>query len=124
MGVASIDDALKYAQSKELRDALNHCRNAHEILEGDISILLDKLGLNGKEPSLMVRIMSFVHIRSKLLFNHSDEDIKDLMLFGCEMGITSLEKELISRKEAEEKSREIAGKLILIERELKAKLSA
>ena len=123
MGVSAIDDGLKYAKGAELRDALLRCKKTHEALESDFSKLLSNLHLKGKSPSLMTTMMTFVSIRTRLYFNHKDEDIISLMEKGCQMGIKSLETELIKRQKAKSKSRELCGRLILLERDLLGKLS-
>ena len=123
MGVSAIDDGLRFARGKALRDALIHCRKAHEELESDISALLSEMGMGGKKLNPMARIMSFFTIRGRLYLDKSDENISKLLLKGCEMGITSLEKELIQRKDASPKARELVGRLIVCESSLKKALS-
>ena len=51
MGVASIEDVLKYVKSDELRGRLNACKGEHEMLGREIDIYLAECGDDGKSPN-------------------------------------------------------------------------
>ena len=54
----------------------------------------------------------------KLVMNESDHTIADLMTDGCNMGVKSLHKYLNQYKSADEKSKDIAKRLINLEEKL------
>jgi len=54
----------------------------------------------------------------KLVMNESDETIADLMTDGCNMGVKSLNKYLNQYKAADEKTKDIAKRLINLEEKL------
>jgi hypothetical protein len=54
----------------------------------------------------------------KLVMNESDETIADLITDGCNMGIKSLNKYLNQYKAADEKTKDIAKRLINLEEKL------
>ena len=66
----------------------------------------------------MAKSMSWLKTNVKLVMNESDETIADLMTTGCNMGAKSLNKYLNQYKAADEKSKDIAKKLINLEEKL------
>ena len=62
--------------------------------------------------------MSWVKTNVKLALNESDKTIAGLITDGCNMGVKSLNKYLNQYKAADEKSKNIAKKLIRLEEKL------
>ena len=62
--------------------------------------------------------MSWIKTNMKLVMNESDETIADLITDGCNMGIKSLNKYLNQYKAADEKTKDIAKRLINLEEKL------
>lgn len=118
MGIASIDDVLDYVSSEEFKKCLIHCRDEHIKLDDKIQELLKEYHDDGKEPNPMAKSMSWLKTNVKLVMNESDETIADLMTTGCNMGAKSLNKYLNQYKAADEKSKDIAKKLINLEEKL------
>ncbi len=118
MGVASIDDVLDYVHDKTFRECLEDCRDEHDKLKEEIQILLDSCHDNGKEPNPMAKSMSWLKTNVKLVMDESDGTIADLMTDGCNMGVKSLNKYLNQYKAADEKTKDIAKRLIDIEEKL------
>lgn len=124
MGIESINEVLEYVQHEELRQCLSDCKNKHSKLEDEIQILLNKYHDEGKEPSPMVKGMSWMKTNVKLVMNESDETIADLMTDGCNMGVKSLSKYLNQYKAADEKSKDITKRLIKLEEKLTEEMRA
>ena len=118
MGIASIDDVLKYVGSDKLRTILTDCKQDHERLNTEIQEMLDKYKDEGKDPNPIAKGMSWMKTSVKLAINDSDSTIADLMTDGCNMGVKSLNKYLNEYKAADEVSKDIAKKLINLEEEL------
>ena len=118
MGIASIDDVIKYVSSDKLCQRLEDCKNDHEKLNGEIQDQLAKYRDEGKDPNPMAKGMSWVKTTMKLAVNESDHTIADLMTDGCNMGVKSLNKYLNEYKAADEKSKDMAKRLINIEEKL------
>ena len=115
MGVASIDDVLKYVKSDELKQLLNKCKDEHEVLGREIDIYLAECGDDGKSPSPIAKGMSWIKTNVKLAVEDSDATIASLMTDGCNMGIKSLSRYLNQYKAADETSKSIAKHLIALE---------
>jgi len=62
--------------------------------------------------------MSWMKTNVKLVMDESDETIADLMTDGCNMGVKSLNRYLNQYKAAEEKTKDIAKRLIKLEDKL------
>lgn len=122
MGVASIDDVLEYVNDEEFKKCLIHCKDEHIKLSDKIQELLDEYHDDGKEPNPMAKSMSWLKTNVKLVMHESDQTIADLMTDGCNMGVKSLSKYLNQYKAADEKSKDIAKKLIKLEEDLTSQI--
>lgn len=118
MGVSSIDDVLGYVSSEELREILTKCKEEHNKLDVELQSMLDRYSDDGKEPNPMAKGMSWMKTNMKLMMNESDHTIADLMTDGCNMGVKSLNEYLNKYEAADEKSKDIAKKLINLEEKL------
>ena len=118
MGVSSIKDVLDNVKSDKLREILTDSLREHEELDRDIQKGLDEFGDEDKDPSPMATGMSWIKTNVKLMMHESDKTVADLMTDGCDMGVKSLSKYLNQYKAADERSKDIAKKLIKIEQKL------
>lgn len=118
MGVSSMDEVLEYVQSEELKQCLNKRKEEHEELKKEIQQLLAEYHDEGKEPTPMAKGMSWMKTNTKLLMDRSDETVADLITDGCDMGIKSLNQYLNQYTAADEKSKDIAKKIIRLEEKL------
>ncbi len=118
MSVSSIDDVLKYVHNKNLKDYLVNCKNEHDKLDTEIQEELDRFKDEGKDPNPIAQGMSWIKTNVKLAVNESDHTIADLITDGCNMGVKSLNKYLNEYKAADEKSKDIAKRLINLEERL------
>lgn len=118
MGVDSIDDVLKDVKSEELKKCLIECKDKHIVLQDEVQELLKQYQDEGKEPNPIAKSMSWMKTNMKLAMNESDHTIADLMTDGCNMGVKSLHKYLNQYKAADEKSKDIAKRLINLEEQL------
>ncbi len=120
MGVKSMDEVLDYMHSENFRQILINYKSEHTKLGNEIQTLLDNYHDEGKNPNPVAAGMSWVKTNMKLAVDESDQTIADLMTDGCHMGIKSLNRYLNQYESADEKSRDIAKKLIHLEEELVA----
>ncbi len=118
MGVSSIKDVLDNVKSDKLREILIDSLREHEELDKDIQKGLDEFGDEGKDPNPMATGMSWIKTNVKLMMHESDKTVADLMTDGCDMGVKSLSGYLNQYKAADERSKDIAKKLIKIEQKL------
>lgn len=118
MGIESIDEVLEFVSDHSLKECLMESRNDNLKMQGEIQVLLEQFHDEGKEPGVMAKSMAWMKTNVKLVINESDQTIADLITDGCNMGIKSLNKYLNQYKAADEKSKDIAKRLIQIEERL------
>ena len=124
MGVTSIDEVLSYVKNPTFRKLLTECRNKHEKLREEIQMLLLASQDDGKDPNPIAKSMSWMKTNVKLVMDQSDETIADLMTDGCNMGVKTLHRYLNQYQGAEEKTKDIAKRLINLEEKLAVDIRA
>lgn len=124
MGVTSIDEVLSYVKNSTFRKLLTECRNKHEKLREEIQMLLLASQDDGKDPNPIAKSMSWMKTNVKLVMDQSDETIADLMTDGCNMGVKTLHRYLNQYQGAEEKTKDIAKRLINLEEKLTVDIRA
>lgn len=107
-----------YVSADALKQCLSDCKSQHEKLENEIQDLLNSYHDDGKEPNPMAKGISWIKTNVKLALDESDPTIAELMTDGCNMGVKSLNQYLNQYKAADEKSKDIAKRLINLEEEL------
>lgn len=120
MGVSAIDEVLKYVHDEELKQLLEASMQEHEKVQNKANDLLNAYHDEGKEPNPMAKGMSWIKTNVRLTVNESDEVVADLITDGCNMGVKSLAKYLNEYKAADEKSKDLAKKLISMGEKLAA----
>ena len=118
MGAAAISDVLAKVQQPGLRRALTECRDGHEQLGRQIRTALGNFHDKGKSPNPAVLAMSRAKTGLRLAVHKSDAAIADLMTDGCSMGVKSLNHYLNRYKAADERSKDMAKRLINLEQKL------
>ena len=118
MGVGAIDEVIQYVSAPELKQHLETSKSDHEKLKNELQELLDQYHDDGKDPSAMAKSMSWLKTNVKLAVNESDKTIADLITDGCNMGVKSLNRYLNQYKAADQKSKNIAKRLISLEENL------
>ena len=118
MGVESIEEVVDKIQNDKFRQVLVESRQHHDELDREIQQLLERYQDEGKDPSPMLKGMSWMKTNAMMLMKPSDETIADLMTDGCNMGVKSLHKYLNQYRAADDSSKEIAKKLVNLEQAL------
>ena len=122
MGTSSIRDVLTRTQAPGLRLALTNCMAAHEKLKYELNDLLSQYHDGGKSPNPIAKGMSWVKTNTRLAADPPDSAIAELMTDGCNMGVKSLGRYLNEYKAADERSKNIAKRLIDLEHQLSVDL--
>ena len=120
MGISSIGDVLGYVSSHDLKRVLQDSSEEHDGLKADLQGLLGEYHDEGKEPAAMAKGMSWVKTNVKLKMNESDSTVADLITDGCNMGVKSLSRYLNQYKAADERSKDMAKRIISVEERLSA----
>jgi len=115
MGISSIDDVVNDVENNNFKSLLNESKAQHQKLASEIEGLLSEHNDDGKNPNPMAKSMSWIKTNMKMMTDHSDETIADLMTDGCNMGVKSLTRYLNEYKSADSKSKDITKRLVQIE---------
>lgn len=118
MGVKSITDVIDRVESRKLKDLLHANKDRHDELDKKLQELLGEYDDEGKDPNFIAETMAKMKTEVKLQINDDDKTIADLITDGCNMGVKSLNKYLNKYAAADEKSKDIAKKLIKLESDL------
>ncbi len=118
MGVTSIEEVLDSVHNQKFKGMLGHCKEEHQQLGSEIHEMLNRYHDTGKEPNPMAKGMSWIKTNVMLSVNESDSTVADLITDGCNMGVKSLNRYLNKYEAAEEKSKDIAKRLINLEEQL------
>ena len=118
MGVEAIQEVEQYSSDPELRQFLKSNMAEHEKLQSELQELLDQYHDDGKDPNAMAKGMSWLKTNIKLPVDESDKTIADLITDGCNMGVKSLNRYLNQYEAADEKSKDIAKRVISLEETL------
>ena len=118
MGVSAIDDVMTYVHDESLKKILQDSMNENEALKNDLQMVLADYHDDGKEPNPMAKGMSWIKTNVKLQMNESDSVIADLITDGCNMGVKSISRYLNQYKGADERSKNIAKRLVRAEENL------
>jgi len=118
MGVESIEEVVDRVHSKDFRQVLVDSRQKHDELDRELQQMLNRYQDEGKNPNPMAQGMSWLKTNAMLMMKPDDRTIADLMTDGCNMGVKSLHKYLNEYKAADEKSKDIAKKLVNLEQKL------
>ena len=118
MGEAAFKQVLPHAKDKELRHLLEVAKTTHATLGDEIHRMISDNGKTPKDAHPVARAMSSVKIGATLMVKASDKSIANLMTDGCDMGVKSLSRYLNQYAAADEKSKDIAKRLIQLEEQL------
>ena len=118
MGVGSINDVVNDVEDSDFRKLLSDCKIEHEKLGMEVGELLDLHSDEGKNPNPIAKSMSWIKTEAKMMADHSDATIADLMTDGCNMGVKSLSRYFNQYKSADKKSRDICERLVNLELQL------
>ena len=117
MGIESINHVLSYAKSDALKNTLKQYLNEHEKLLEDIQRKLNYFNEDGKKPSPVAKVMSWISTNIKIATHDPDSEIAEIMHDGCNMGIKSLSKYLNQYTNADNDVIKITKSIIKIEDE-------
>lgn len=118
MGVASIEEVQDHVEDGAFREKLTVCKDEHNKLKDEVQSSLSAFNEAGKNPAPIAKGMSWMKTNAMLSMNQSDATIADLMTDGCNMGVKSLNRYLNQYEAADERTKDIAKRLINLEEKL------
>ena len=110
--ISSIKEVLDNVQSKDLLSLLTESTEKHQLIIKDIKEYLEEIEGDGKAPSPMAKMMSWMKINVEMMMHENDKTIASLIIDGCNMGIKQLTGYLNEYTNAEDKAKRLAKRLI------------
>ncbi len=118
MGVSAINDVMGYVRNDQLRSSLNKSMGENRQIAHDLQKVLADYNDKGKEPNPMAKEMSHIKTNMRLKMHRADSTIADLITDGCNMGIKSINRYMNQYKAADERSKDLAQRLVGTEERL------
>lgn len=118
MGVTSLDEVMDHVKDERLKSLLQESKSTHSRLGDETHSYLLKYRDEGKEPTPIAKMMSWVKTNFKLGDENSDRVVADLITDGCNMGIKSLYRYLHQYQAADNEIKELVNKVIDAEEKL------
>ena len=118
MGVTSLDEVMDHVKDERLKSLLQESKSTHSRLGDETHSYLLKYQDEGKEPTTIAKMMSWVKTNFKLGDENSDRVVADLITDGCNMGIKSLYRYLHQYQAADNEIKELVNKVIDAEEKL------
>lgn len=122
LAVNSIDELAEHVAKEDLKEIFRRYRKEHEAIGKRIQDHLASYQEDGKDPTVMTKAMSWIKINAKLMQNPTDQEVADLMMDGCNMGIKSVCKYRNMYKSAKEEAKVIAKDIVDLEEKLMKEL--
>ena len=110
--ISSIKEVLDNVQSKDLLSLLTESTEKHQQIIKDIKEYLEEIDGDGKDPSPMAKMMSWMKINVEMMMHENDKTIASLIIDGCNMGIKQLTGYLNEYTNADNKAKRLAKRLI------------
>ena len=118
MAAESLEQIRDMVSDQELWKDITESYEKHQELDAKIKKTLSAMEEEGKEPGKMASAWSWMSTEMRMLAKGGDKEAASIVTDGCNMGVKTLHKYLNKYKAADEKSKDIAKKLINIEEEL------
>ncbi len=118
MAVTSFDEVMDKIKCEKLKNLIVESKTTHEKLGDQTHVLLNKHHDSEKDPNPIAKAMSYMKTNWKMMQHPGDQEIADLMIDGCNMGIKSLCKYLNEYAEADEEAKELTREIIKVEEKL------
>ena len=112
MGISAIDEVKDHAKNLDLQEKLDNYQREYAQLQNEIQGILHEYRDEGKDPNPIAKGMAWIKANVTVAVKESDATIADLITDGCNMGIKSLYKYLNQYKAADERSKDLAKRLI------------
>lgn len=115
MAISSLEQVKPEARADNFKNMLDKYYNNHIKIQKDIDQKLVEYDSDGKKANPFAEAMSTMKTNFKLATNHTDEEIADLMIDGCNMGIKSVSKYMNQYTNANEDIMQLANDIIVLE---------
>ncbi len=118
MGIATLDDVMNSVGDWDLEQRLKKSKKEHEAFRVSAEVMLSEIKNEGKDPNPIAKTMSHIKTKAATAVNKDDSTAAKLVIKGCEMGISSLDRYLGKYQNADSRSKSLARDVITEEQSL------
>ncbi|SFR90637.1 DUF2383 domain-containing protein [Anaeromicropila populeti] len=118
MAVASFDEVMDHVQNADFKKLLQENCEEHKKIGDQTHELLLRYDDEDKEPNPVAKAMSWMKINMKMLQNQSDQEVAEIMMDGCNMGIKSIYRYLNQYASAEQEVKKLVDSIVKVEESL------
>ena len=116
MAISSLEQVKDEAKADNFTNMLDKYYNNHIKIQKDVDKKLVEYNSDGKKANPFAEVMSTMKTSFKLTTaNHTDQQIADLMIDGCNMGIKSVSKYMNQYSDANGEIMQLANDIIVLE---------
>ncbi len=115
MAISSLEQVKPEASADNFTNMLDKYYNNHIKIQKDIDALLQEYHSDGKKANQLAETMASMKTNFKLAIHKTDNEIADLMMDGCNMGIKSVSKYMNQYTNADQKIMNLANDIIVLE---------
>lgn len=115
MAITTLDQVLPKANANNFRNLLDDYYQEHIAVQKKIDDTLAELHTTGKKANPLAENMAKVETNFKLLLQPTDQEIANLMMDGCNMGIKSVSKYMNQYSQAQQEVMQLANDIITLE---------
>lgn len=116
MAISSLRQVKPEAKADNFKNMLDKYYNNHIKIQKDIDQKLVEYNSDGKKANPLAEAMSSMKTSFKLTTaEHTDQEIADLMIDGCNMGIKSVSKYMNQYANANQEIMQLANDIVVLE---------
>lgn len=115
MAISSLEHVKPEAKADNFTNMLDKYYKNHIKIKKDIDRKLSAYNASEKDANPLAEAMSNMKTDLKLTLNHTDNEIADLMIDGCNMGIKSVSKYMNQYSNAKQDIMQLANDIVVLE---------
>lgn len=120
----SMEQVKSYIENKNLKAIIDNYNHKHIKIGDECHEMLDKYHEEEKDPQAIAKAFSWISTEMKLIIKGNSNEIADIMIDGCNMGIKSVSRYINKYKNASNESVDLGKSIVKIEQEFMNELLA
>jgi len=120
----SMEQVKPYIENESLKAIIDNYNDKHIKIGDECHQMLNKYHEEEKDPQAIAKAFSWISTEMKLMLKGNSNEVADIMIDGCNMGIKSVSKYINKYKNASNESINLAKSIVKIEQEFMNELLA
>lgn len=120
----SMEQVKPYIENENLKAIIDKYNDKHIKIGDECHQMLNKYHEEEKDPQAIAKAFSWISTEMKLMLKGNSNEVADIMIDGCNMGIKSVSRYINKYKNASNESINLAKSIVKIEQEFMNELLA